>query len=141
VKEIYAGEMLKQINDELGKRANKALKADDLTVSQAGVIVKLGEDPKRGLSIKDLSSTSCVSQPTMTGIVDRLEKKGIVYSTRDAGDSRIRLVHLDKKGMQCMKNAKANMLETEQSFLKGLTAEERKQLITLLGKVKDNLTK
>ncbi len=35
------GALLKQINDELEKQANNSLRADDLTVSQVGVLLAL----------------------------------------------------------------------------------------------------
>lgn len=94
----FAGEILKQINDELAKRANNALKKDGLTFSQAGVILTLGEKQKEGMSIKELSRSICVAQPTMTGIIDRLQEKGIVQSCSDRNDKRVRMVTLTEKG-------------------------------------------
>lgn len=137
----FAGEILKQINDELAKRANNALKKDGLTFSQAGVILTLGEKQKEGMSIKELSRSICVAQPTMTGIIDRLQEKGIVQSSSDRNDKRIRIVTLTEKGIRCLKNADENKRMAETQFFEGLTEEERDQLITLLEKVRNNLGK
>lgn len=137
----FAGEILKQINDELAKRANNALKKDGLTFSQAGVILTLGEKQKEGMSIKELSRSICVAQPTMTGIIDRLQEKGIVQSSSDRNDKRIRIVTLTEKGIRCLKNADENKRMAETQFFEGLTEEERDQLITLLEKVRNNLVK
>lgn len=137
----FAGEILKQINDELAKRANNALKKDGLTFSQAGVILTLGEKQKEGMSIKELSRSICVAQPTMTGIIDRLQEKGIVQSSSDRSDKRIRMVTLTEKGIRCLKNADENKRMAETQFFEGLTEEERDQLITLLEKVRNNLVK
>ncbi len=137
----FAGEILKQINDELAKRANNALKKDGLTFSQAGVILTLGEKQKEGMSIKELSRSICVAQPTMTGIIDRLQEKGIVQSSSDRSDKRIRMVTLTGKGIRCLKNADENKRMAETQFFEGLTEEERDQLITLLEKVRNNLVK
>lgn len=137
----FAGEILKQINDELAKRANNALKKDGLTFSQASVITLLGEKNGAGMSIKELSSAMCVAQPTMTGIVDRMKEKDIVYSTGAVDDRRIRMIRLTEKGEGCLKNASENKKLAEKEFLEGLTKDEKQQLISLLEKVKNNLVK
>lgn len=136
---IQAGEILKQINDELARRANESLKADELTFSQVGIVLRLRESADEGMSIKELSSSVHVAQPTMTGIVDRLERKGIVCSCSDAEDRRIRRVYLTEKGENCLANAGKNRESTEALLLAGMTDEEVDQFKTLLLKVRGNL--
>lgn len=130
---------MKQINDELAKRANESLKADELTFSQVGIVLRLRDNNAEGMSIKDLSSSAHVAQPTMTGIVDRLERKGIVSSCNDSEDRRIRRVYLTEKGENCLANAGKNRASTEELLLAGMSEEEVAQFKTLLMRVRDNI--
>ncbi|MEA4923239.1 MAG: MarR family transcriptional regulator [Eubacteriaceae bacterium] len=141
VQDINAGAILKQINDELTKRANNALKNDGLTLSQVGVLIELYKRDPEGISIKELSKSICVTQPTMTGLIDRMKEKGIIDCGSDQSDRRIKMVRLNKKGKECIGNAEQNMLDTERQLLDGLTEKERTQFKMLLGKVRDNIVK
>ena len=46
-----------------------------------------------GISLKDLSRAVSLAHSTVSGIVDRLEKRGMVQRRPDAQDGRVSLVH------------------------------------------------
>ena len=55
---------------------------------------------KGALSSADLSRRMYVSPSNITGIIDRLEKKGLVERTRKQGDRRVALITLTKSGQK-----------------------------------------
>ncbi|MGD2217958.1 MAG: MarR family winged helix-turn-helix transcriptional regulator [Gemmatimonadales bacterium] len=60
-------------------------------------IARLGE-----ASAGQLARTVSLSQPTLTGILDRLERKGLVRRRRDSRDKRRVLVGVTRAGTRCL---------------------------------------
>ena len=67
-----------------------------LTSPQSGVLRSLFN--KGSMSSAELSRTTYVTPSNITGIIDRLEKKGLVERIRVTGDRRIVLITLTSKG-------------------------------------------
>ena len=60
----------------------------DLTPSQARVVFTLGDTD--GMTCKDIGDITLITKGTLTGVVDRLEEKGLVERWAVEGDGRIR---------------------------------------------------
>ena len=69
-----------------------------LTGSQSGVLRTLYQ--KGSLSSADLSRQLHVTPSNITGIIDRLEKKGLVQRVRKAEDRRVALINLTDSGQE-----------------------------------------
>lgn len=67
-----------------------------LTAPQSGVLRSLSRSGP--VSSADLSRELCVTPSNITGIIDRLEKKGLVQRTRKEGDRRVSLIQLTEAG-------------------------------------------
>ena len=72
--------LIKQINDELRKNANNAMRAQDMTVAQLDALLELDHAPGKQRSLKELEQSLHVAQSTAAGIIARLEQKGFVDS-------------------------------------------------------------
>src|SRR5690349_6690061 len=70
--------------------------ADQLSPPQAHALFWLGVD--KALSAGHLADRIGCSMPTLTGIVDRLEKLGLVERARDSHDRRVVVVTLTERG-------------------------------------------
>lgn len=136
---IACGALLKQINDELAKNANNAMRSFDITMTQCSVLLALQEAPDQQISMKDLEKTLHVAQSTAAGVAVRLEQKGLVESFGSPEDRRVKLVRLTPAGLERCREARENMDQVEQHILSGLTESERLQLLRLLQKVRDSL--
>ena len=86
------GMLIKQINDELLKNANNALRLQNITLAQLEVLDQLNQAPKGRYSLKELEQILHVAQSTAAGIISRLEQKGFVAGFGDAADRRIKQV-------------------------------------------------
>jgi DNA-binding MarR family transcriptional regulator len=67
-----------------------------LTPSQFDVIATLGDTD--GLTCSDLSSQTLVTKGTLTGVLDRLARKGLIKRESVAGDKRRTNIRLTEKG-------------------------------------------
>jgi MarR family 2-MHQ and catechol resistance regulon transcriptional repressor len=78
------------------RTGSRHIESMGLTPSQFDVIAELGDTD--GLTCADLSDATLVTKGTLTGVLDRLEKKGIVKRETIAGDRRAIKVRLTSKG-------------------------------------------
>ena len=68
----------------------------DLTPPQFDIIATLGNT--EGMSFKELGEKTLITKGTLTGVVDRLEAKGLVCRALHANDRRSTIVRLTEKG-------------------------------------------
>ena len=133
------GLFIKQIDDELRKNANNALRSQDMTLAQLEALAELDRAPEGRRSLKELEQILHVAQSTAAGIIARLERKGLVEGFGDAGDRRVKLVRITPAGVECVRTALHHRAEAEERLLSGLTETERDIFYSLLKKVRDSL--
>jgi DNA-binding MarR family transcriptional regulator len=63
----------------------------NLTVPQKAVMQVVVHNP--GVTLKDLSQAISLAHSTVSGIVDRLEKRGMIERRPDAADGRLSRIH------------------------------------------------
>ena len=133
------GMLIKQINDELLKNANNALRLQNITLAQLEVLDQLNQSPKGRYSLKELEQILHVAQSTAAGIISRLEQKGFVAGFGDAADRRIKQVQITPAGVECIRSAMHHRVKAEELLLSNLTEAERDLFYILLKKVRDSL--
>ena|SRR4030067_601870 len=67
-----------------------------LTPSQFDIVATLGNTV--GMNFKELGEKTLITKGTLTGVVDRLEDKGLVRRVASASDGRSQIVQLTRKG-------------------------------------------
>src|SRR4030067_3187235 len=67
-----------------------------LTVSQFDIVATLGNT--NGMNFKELGEKTLITKGTLTGVVDRLEGKGLVRRIASASDGRSPIVQLTRQG-------------------------------------------
>lgn len=133
--ENMCGALIKQIHDELEKKANAMLRGQDLTLSQMNVLMELESADSHQLSLKALEGLLHVAQSTVAGIAIRLEQKGFVESFTDPNDRRVKMIVITTSGLACCQNAVVNMEQMEAQLLHELTESEKILFRDLLAKI------
>lgn len=133
------GLLIKQINDELRKNGNNALRSQGMTLTQLDALAELDQAPEGQRSLKELEQILHVAQSTAAGIIVRLEQKGFVAGFGDAEDRRIKRVQITPAGAECVRTALHHRAEAEEKLLSSLTEAERNIFYMLLKKVRDSL--
>ncbi len=103
------------------KQLDEAIRDEDLTGVQLFVLSalqRLEETPGAELRQKDLEQVSRVTHPTMTAILNRLEKKGYVRCTRSPLDRRAKCVASTEKA----RGLQRRMLEADEAAFRSLCA-------------------
>ncbi|GAB1722455.1 MAG: MarR family transcriptional regulator [Nitrospira sp. CR1.1] len=102
-----------------------------LTPSQFDVIATLGDT--KGLTCAELSTATLVTKGTLTGVLDRLEAKGLIRRTPVADDRRSTRICLTGKGNRLFRTTfAAHVAFLRPFFQRALSAAEADQLRTLL---------
>ena len=93
-----------------------------------------------GLTQSQMVERMCVQPPTVSKMLDRMEKAGLVTRQPDSEDSRISRVYLTEQGRES-ERAVCDVWNTqERRMIENMTVEERILLRRLLLQVHENLT-
>lgn len=133
------GGLIKQISDEMRKKANNAIRSYNITLAQLGALIELERAPDGQRSLKELEKLLHVAQSTAAGIIARLEQKGFVQGFEATDDRRVKLVRITPDGQACVHNSLQKRNVAEEELLGGLTEAEQKQFYILLKKVRDSI--
>ena len=113
-----------------------------ISASQWAVLRNLNraeEEGLAGLRSTDLSGRLLVRPPSVTGIIDRLQRMGLVRREASHSDQRAKLVRLSDSGRKLVDRVREGHSQRVQSVLGGLSASERRELNRLLTRVGDHL--
>ncbi len=117
----------------LYQEIKKDLSRENLTVSQLDILVCLNRT--KGLPLTELADRLLVTGGNVTGIIDRLEKAGLVMRQRDQKDRRQVWARLTPKGYAVYRQLLPRYIETMRKINSFLTPAEVKELMRLLKKL------
>jgi DNA-binding MarR family transcriptional regulator len=103
------------------------------------VLMLLDRHPDDTLSPSELADQSSVSRATITGLLDGLERDGLVKRVSLPGDRRSYSVCLTPKARKFMDKMLPDHFKRLAALMSNLTEQERKSLIRLLSKVRNGL--
>ena len=104
-----------------------------LTPSQVHALLWLGHDG--GHTMGELARRLGITEKTMTGVVDRLEREGFVQRERSATDRRVVHSNLTAEGQRVYQRLDRVLRQQMGVLLDMLDAEDRKALFRLLEKL------
>ncbi len=87
------------------------------------------------LSLSSLSERIRAQNSTVTGIIDRMEREGLVSRERSTSDRRVVYIRLTTKGAQLAKSIEVEPMEIMYGVLAGLNREDTRDLLRILGKL------
>jgi DNA-binding MarR family transcriptional regulator len=88
-----------------------------------------------GLKQTDLANALHVDRSTVVGVIDKLEKRGLVNRAAAPRDRRSYALYLTEIGKDMLAQAELRVLGHEQRIAQNLSIEERSHLLELLKKV------
>ena len=110
----------------------------ELHVGQEILLMHLWEQDGRSQS--ELADLMEVEPPTLTKMLNRLEKSGLLERQRDQTDARIFRVYLTEAGWALQEPIQHMWRELEARTMAHLTLEERIVLRRLLMQIRRNMT-
>ena len=101
----------------------------EITLTQVQVLRALRAGP---LTLGRLGQSIGLSPTSMTRVVDRLERRGLVSRRRDTDDRRLVQLHLEPAGDRLMGEIRVMRGSDVHLAVEAMTSDERKQLTSAL---------
>lgn len=129
---------LRAIRRTLHRPFEEEIAKGGLTVPQKAVMqVIVGRD---GISLKDLSSAVSLAHSTVSGIVDRLEKRGMIERRPDPRDGRVSSIHASAPVTKFVREKIPELSRGPLAkALERATADERKRIGSALRRLRELL--
>lgn len=93
-----------------------------------------------GITQIALSTALDMDPMTVSGVLDRLDKRGLIERYPDPGDSRARLARLTPAGVELFEIARSVGMAMYESALDGVSAADREIVTAALATMRDNLS-
>lgn len=137
----HVGLLLKFINGRIVNKINKNLLQFNLTGVQHETLCYIDRcEHDADVFQKDIEKHLKLTNPTVTGIVKRLEEKGMIVRCSSSTDARYKCLHVTDYGKEIIQksfNFGANHIEAR--ITEGMSAEEVATLKDLLYRAWKNL--
>jgi DNA-binding MarR family transcriptional regulator len=110
-----------------------------ITDAQFNVLIQLQYEKQQGLSQADLGRRLVVNKADMTGIIDRLEKAGLVAREDHPKDRRINIIEITRKGKDIVNNLEPGYLTGVKKVMSGMSRNDMKIIIKGMEKIRENV--
>ena len=135
------GFLFKQINNVYEKEVNNSLRTLGITASQCAVLDYLFRTSKEEVSQRDVEKNLNLKNPTVTGILKRLDEKGYILCVPNAHDRRKKNIYLTEKAYDIQRRMDIDRRKLDRELTRGMTKREvnalRKNLEKLLYNIAD----
>lgn len=109
------------------------------TGMQGWVIGYLYENRDKDVFQKDVQQQFAVRRSTVTGILQLMEKNGLIVRSSVETDARLKKITLTPRAVEMHEQIVNGIKQVEKSINTSLTPQERKTFISLCEKVRSNL--
>ncbi len=92
-----------------------------------------------GMRLRDLGERLFIQPPSVTGVVDRLEREGLVARSKEEDDLRVRRVRLTDEGRAVIERVLAVHAGEVEALMSGLTDRQQATLAELLDQLDAHL--
>ena len=137
---LPVGFLFKQINTVYEKDINNQLKGIGITSSQCEVLDYLFHTEKDEVNQKDIEQALNLKNPTVTGILQRLEEKGYILIVPNGRDKRKKNVHLTEKAYDIQRKMESGRRKVDKSLTLGMNKREVQALQKMLNRVLYNVS-
>jgi DNA-binding MarR family transcriptional regulator len=114
--------------------SGECVRRSGLTHAQFDIIATLGNTP--GMSYKDLGDRTLITKGTLTGVIERLEQKGLVERQRSACDKRSFFVRLTPAGERTFATVFPAVIAHGGQVFAGYSEDDFARLEKTLGELK-----
>lgn len=137
--EVYLN--LIHIVDLLSEKEEAYLAKYDLSQARFVVLKLLSIAEEGSVKSSDIADRAAVSKATMTGLLDALERQGLIERIIGKEDRRVIFVKLSKKGKSLLARMTPGYFKCISQMTSVLREEERKRIVASMQKIKTELAR
>lgn len=127
------GHLLRRVHQISSAIFSEEMAAYELTSVQFMALVAIADLPE--MDATRLSELVDFDKATIGGVIERLERKGLIERQRSAEDKRIKILAATPAGRALIKVSMNKVERVQKRLLAPLPAREQKQLMQLLEKL------
>lgn len=140
MREYQIGFLLSRASWAMASYTNKQLRQRDLgEVSMGFLCVLMALWSADGVSISELGEIVKLEKSTMTGLIDRMEKAGLIERRSHPSDRRAILIYLTDKGNRIKPVVEDIVVNTYRELTRGIKRNEIESTEAILGRIIDNV--
>ena len=136
-RENSIGYLIHEVARLMRRRFEEEASAHGFTLPQWRALAEIFRN--EGIAQVGLAAALDVDQMTVSGIVSRLEKRGLIDRYADPNDSRAKLAKLTPAGLELVTNAKNVGRALYENALTGISPADRDAMTANLRLIRDNL--
>jgi DNA-binding MarR family transcriptional regulator len=126
----------------LVKEADRVLQPFGITESQFDILMLLEHQAPDGSADQStLGRMLVVNRSNVTGLIDRMERDGLVKRTGDPADRRVKRVRMTSEGLRVLYKAEQAYVARTQEVVSALSTAEQGSLCRMLDTVRASLRK
>jgi len=110
-----------------------------ITDAQFNVLIQLRYEKQQGLSQADLGRRLVVNKADMTGIIDRLEKAGLVMREDHPKDRRVNIIKITRKGRDIVNKLEPGYFTAVKKAMSSMSKNDMKTIIKGMEKIRENV--
>ena len=130
--------LIYRITSQHNKLLRKRLRRSGINIARWRVLAVLQDNGR--MNISQIVERTIIEQPTVSRIVDQLEREGLAFRETGGEDSRFVQVMLTEAGEQAFREIYPTATGHQEQGLKGFTRQEIKTLIGYLERIQNNLS-
>lgn len=140
LKGALIGGLIKHLHKMFEQAINENMTQVNMTRSQMEVLGYAYIKSEKGIEVNqvDIEKDLNLKNPTVTGLVSRLEKKGYMKREKSSKGPNYKSIIVTEKGKAIIENGKEITDKVEKEMFSVLTKEEKNELTRLIKKVIDN---
>lgn len=132
--------MLRILHLEMKKNFNKNMESLNLTAVQSQILLFLfHQDQTQEVNQKDIEKMYGLSNPTVSGILKRLEEKELIVRKICQKDGRYKKIEVSGKAIELKNLLHEKGMAAEAKLVRGLSQEDQKEFKRILGVMIENL--
>jgi DNA-binding MarR family transcriptional regulator len=129
--------LIYRITSQHDRLLRKRLRRSGINIARWRVLAVLQDNGR--MNISQIVDRTIIEQPTVSRIVDQLEREGLAFREICDEDSRFVQVMLTEAGEQAFKEIYPVATKHQEQGLQGFTKQEIKTLIGFLERMQDNI--
>ncbi len=130
----YYGVLFKQLSIAFENNLQRSAAQYGLTPAQASIIIYL-QTADHSVNQRELEHYFKLSNPTVTGLMKRMEAKDFIERVANPEDGRSKYIRLTPKALEVCSSVSQNMQTLEREMMQDLSPEEAELFHDLLMRV------
>lgn len=139
-KKVEVGRKVEMLSRQIRRKVDESISSQDLTAKQAMILLVIYDLSKvKDVYAKDIEDAFDMRRATVTGILQLMEKNGIIVREENNVDGRLKRIRLTQKAIDLRLKMKKNIQKVESNLLSDLSKEEIETFLKIMEKMSHNL--